>query len=118
MKVKQLHLSLFALFMVTTVWAKVEINETNFLDKNFRNWVLGQSYGKDAKLTNREIRFVTSIDVNSNSIQNLKGIKHFTALESLTCAGNQLTLLDVSKNTKLVNQYCYQNQIKGTAMDY
>ncbi len=68
----------------------VEINEENFPDPNFRNWVLRQSYGSDGKLYSSEINLVTSIDLHSEEIQNLKGIEHFTALENLYCQRNQI----------------------------
>ena len=93
------------------------INEQNFPDENFRNYILGMSYGKDRVLTDAEIESITSLTVGSKNIQNLKGIEYFTALTSLACQKNQLTSLDVSKNTKLTKLYCYSNQIVGENMD-
>lgn len=89
----------------------VAIDETNFPDVNFRNWLLSQSYGTDGVLVQSEIENVTSIDVGSKNIQSLKGIEHFTALKSLTCHYNQLTMLDVSKNTALTNLSCSNNSL-------
>ncbi|MCH5174927.1 MAG: hypothetical protein J1F40_03480, partial [Prevotellaceae bacterium] len=40
-----------------------------------------------------------------------------TALTDLYCSDNQLTALDVSKNTALTYLECYNNQIKGISMD-
>ncbi|MCR4809181.1 MAG: BspA family leucine-rich repeat surface protein [Prevotella sp.] len=68
----------------------VEINEENFPDQNFRNWLLRQSYGSDGKLYTSEINRVFSIDLHSENIQNLKGIEHFTVLENLYCHRNQI----------------------------
>ena len=68
----------------------VEINEENFPDENFRNWVLRQTYGSDGKLYSSEINKVISIDVHSEDIKNLKGIENFTALENLYCHRNQI----------------------------
>ena len=90
---------------------ELAIDETNFPDVNFRNWLLSQSYGTDGVLLQSEIENVTSIDVGSKNIQNLKGIEHFTALKSLTCYYNQLTMLDVSKNTALTNLSCSNNYL-------
>ena len=108
------------------------IDETNFPDVNFRNWLLGQSYGSDGILTEEEIVGVTSIDVSYKSIRSLQGIGFFVALKSLTCIDNQLDLLnvsqninltylhcggnklaslDVTKNTRLKDLYCYGNQL-------
>ena len=100
----------------------MEINETNFPDANFRNWLKSQSFGSDGVLTDAEIANVTSINVSGTSsspgnITNLEGIEFFTALTELTCSYNQITSLDVSKNTKLNTLWCHQNQIKGTKMN-
>lgn len=112
MKAKKLFLSLFALIMASTTWAaNVSINATNFPDANFRNWVLGQTYGADSMLTESEIANVTNIEVNSKNIESLKGIEHFTALKSLSCYYNKLTGLDVSKNTALTNLSCSNNYL-------
>ena len=96
MKVKQLLLSLFALLIAMTAQADVEINETNFPDANFRGWLLSQEYGQDNNLSQREISFIETIDVNGRNIKSLKGIEYFTALTNL---------------------HCYQNWIGGDAMD-
>ena len=93
------------------------IDETHFPDKNFRNWILKQDYGKDGLLTNAEITAVKSIDVSTLNIANLKGIEFFTSLESLFCYNNQLTSLDVSKNTALKIIDCYLNAIRSENMD-
>ena len=95
----------------------IDIDMTNFPDANFRSYLLAQEYGKDEVLTEEEIKSITSIDVHGQSISSLKGIEHFTALTNLNCANNQLTTLDVSKNTALVSIDCSHNQIKGASMD-
>jgi len=96
---------------------EVKINSTNFPDANFRNYLLEQDYGKDGVLTDGEIKYISSITCYGKKIQNLKGIEFFTELEYLACNNNELTALDVSKNTKLTELYCGLNQIKGKAMD-
>ena len=95
---------------------EVEINETNFPDENFRSYLLKQSYGSDGILTNAEIASVTSIQLDSYyssaaKIKSLQGIEYFTELNSLDCYGNQLTSLDLSKNTKLTSLGCSSNQL-------
>ena len=95
------------------VWPEkgVEINKTNFPDENFRNWVLSQPYGQDGVLTDEEIANVSMIDVYHKGIQSLKGIEFFTSLTWLRCYGNQLTTLDVSKNTSLSLLHCMNNRL-------
>ena len=91
----------------------IVINETNFPDENFRNWMLAQDYGQDGVLTETEIAGVTEMDVNNENIANLKGIEYFTALTSLYCYGNQLSSLDVSQNTALTELSCNGNQLSS-----
>ncbi len=100
------------------------VNSTNFPDANFRNWLLEQSYGKDGYLTFAEIAAVTEISVRLVHISSLKGIEYFQALEELDCRSNDLTTLDVSKNTALKKLYCDYNDLttldvsKNTALTY
>ena len=89
----------------------IEINETNFPDAIFRNWILQQYYGMDGKLTESEIKSVTTIAVYEKNISTLKGIELFTSLTFLNCSSNQLTSLDVSKNTALDWLSCSSNQL-------
>ena len=96
---------------------KTNIDETKFPDDNFRNYLLEQDYGKDGVLTEAEIRNITVMDVSEKDIKSLKGIEYFTALDSLDCSVNELTALDVSKNTALNVLTCCGNQISGQNMD-
>ena len=109
MKTRLLILS--ALLTATTTWADVEINETNFPDANFRNYLLSQSYGSDGVLTDAEIAGVNYFSIQQKSIRSLKGVEYFTALTSLDCAHNSLTALDVSKNIKLTYLTCWDNRL-------
>ncbi|MBO4870527.1 MAG: leucine-rich repeat domain-containing protein [Muribaculaceae bacterium] len=93
----------------------IVIDEVNFPDANFRNWLLSQSYGSDGALTDEEIADITSIDVSRKKIADLTGIEHFTALTGLRCYNNKLTALNVSHNTALTELYCYDNQL--TSLD-
>ena len=97
--------------------SNVQINSTNFPDRNFRDWLLCQEYGKDAVLTDTEIADVHKIEVSLKKIQSLKGIEYLTALTDLDCSNNRLTSLDVSACTALNHLLIYQNQIKGEAME-
>ena len=116
---KQLLLLAVALFATATAVqaALVQINSTNFPDANFRNIVKGKDIDKDANnyLSDREIAAVTELYVEKKDIQNLKGIEFFTAVEILYCYENQLTSLDLSKNTALTELFCYNNKL--TSLD-
>ena len=100
---------------VTESTKDIEINAANFPDENFRNYLLSQNYGSDGILTLDEISKITKIEVSVSNISSLKGIEHFTALTSLDCGGNQLTTLDVSKNTALKYLICSNTRL--TALD-
>lgn len=94
------------------VRADVAINETNFPDAIFRNWLLSQDYGSDGVLTAAEIATVTKINVSEKiHTTSLKGIEFFTALTELNCNLIGLKTLDLSKNTKLISLSCYGNQL-------
>ena len=95
--------------------SSIAIDETTFPDENFRNWILAQDYGADGILTDAEIATVNTIYVGSENISDLKGIEFFTALKYLYCYYNQLTTLDVSKNTALTALLCGDNQL--TSLD-
>ncbi len=102
------------IFAGTTAFAAgdIEINETNFPDKYFREWIASQSYGSDGVLTSDEISKIKTINVSNLSISDLKGIEYFTALEELYCYDNILTNLDASDNVALDSLYCQNNQIR------
>ena len=93
----------------------IVIDKANFPDDNFREYLLGQDYGKDGVLTGREIMNITEMDVYDMEISSLQGIEYFTALTVLDCDDNELTTLDISKNTALVTLYCSMNYL--TSLD-
>ena len=100
----------------TVVNTGIEINATNFPDEYFRNYLLEQSYGKDGVISESEIKSITYVNVsgglvNPGKIKSLKGIEYFTALTRIHCSNNQLTALDVSKNTALKSIQCSKNQL-------
>ncbi len=90
----------------------VEINETNFPDENFRNYV-SRRFDTDSNgiLSEAEIADVNSINATFESFADLRGIEYFNALENLNCSINQLTELDLSNNSALRILYCNGNQL-------
>jgi hypothetical protein len=93
------------------VAAGIAINAENFPDENFRNVLLAREYGADAMLTDEEIAGIKEIDVTGCKIKDLTGIGYFTALNTLYCADNQLTVLDLSNNPELTWLNCQYNQL-------
>lgn len=102
-----LVLTLSLLPMSAFAAGEVAIDETNFPDAKFRQYVLDRcDTDKDSTLSNEEIQAVTTIDCRYFSIKNLKGIEHFAALQILNCKSNFISSLDVSENTALKELYC------------
>ena len=108
---------------------EVYINDTNFPDANFRDYLLSKTTtyttdGSDKYYTQEQINSIVSINCSEKNIESLKGIEYFTALEQLYCENNQLTSLDVTKNTALTELVCYFNELtelditKNTALTY
>ena len=64
------------------------IDEENFPDENFRNWLLNQYYGTDGKLSNIECQYVYEMDVKGLGIADMKGIELFPSLDWLNCSEN------------------------------
>ncbi len=97
--------------LVVKVSAKVAFNETNFPDSKFRESIKEFDTDGNGSFSNTEIRAIKEINVWSKDIASLKGIEYFTALKSLKCGANELTNLDVSKNTALEYLECRSNQL-------
>ena len=90
----------------------VEINEANFPDANFREFIKENfDTDDDGVLSTEEIAAVTEIYVNKKGISDLSGLKYFIKLRELYCTDNQLTSLDVSNNTALEEIKCNGNQL-------
>ncbi|MDY6248923.1 MAG: leucine-rich repeat protein [Prevotella sp.] len=88
------------------------LNAKNFPDANFRSALASRfGIGEEAIITDEMISSITSLDVSNMSISDLTGIEHFTTLGELNCWGNQLTSVDVSKNTALIWLNCGNNQL-------
>ena len=92
-----------------------------FPDANFRKYI-SENVDKDKNgvLSQAERDACTEIDVAETApgegvYKSLTGIQYFTQLKVLKCEYNQLTSLDVSKNTQLTDLSCWGNQL--TSLD-
>ena len=100
-------------------FADVAVNAVNFPDENFRDYVSGFDEDGDGSLSDSEISAVKIIDVHKDydeldgRISSLKGTEYFTGLISLDCSRNDLTELDVSSNTALVESICFSNYLSA-----
>lgn len=92
----------------------VEINETNFPDAKFRSFVKENlDKNNDGILDAGEIAAVKKIEANKMGIKSLEGVGFFTALETLKCWDNELTGLDLSKNTALKDLQCSNSKLQS-----
>ena len=95
----------------------VAINDTNFPDEKFREYVKTE-FDKDNNdsLSADEIAAVKDIRPTHRDISSLTGVEHFTNLERLNVQDNEkLTTLDLSKNTALVSLLCSNTNL--TSLD-
>lgn len=96
---------------------EVAIDEDNFPDDIFRNYVLSTiDVNGDKILQEDEIQLVTEIDVsgmhdNISDIKSLEGIAIFTELTELSCKYTSIESLDVSKNIRLKKLFVYDSEI-------
>ena len=95
----------------------VTIDETNFPDAAFREYV-GRVCDSDGNkvLSAEEIGKVEGMLLiygltTGSKIESLKGIEYFTALTELRCSNNELTELDVTQNTALTDLNCSENEL-------
>ena len=87
------------------------INEDNFPDDNFRNYIKTYKAGGRDVLTVEEQRKVESIEVKGWNISNLKGIEAFPNLKELNCGNNSIQKLDLRQNPELEKLICNKNQL-------
>lgn len=95
----------------------IKINEQNFPDVKFRDFLTNQYYGKDGIIDEDEIKNIKIMSLSNRGIKSLKGIEFFAALTELSCEENSLTSLDVSQNTSLKKLRADNNLLKGESMD-
>ena len=95
----------------------IAINEKNFPDENFRDYVAGEwdkdhdKYFSPSEIT--AAKWITCDNPCDNKeISNLKGIEFFTNIWLLECYYNNLTTIDLSHNKNLSYINCHHNQLK------
>lgn len=95
----------------------IAINEKNFPDENFRDYVAGEwDKNHDKYFSPSEIaaaKWITCDNLwEGQPIKSLKGIEYFTEIWELSCVYNDLTEIDLSHNKKLEYLNCHHNQLK------
>ena len=87
------------------------INENNFPDPNFRDYIKTyKASGRDV-LTVEQQKNVTEIEVEGKNISRLEGIEAFPNLKVLNCGSNSIQKLDLRQNPELEKLICNTNQL-------
>ena len=90
----------------------IAINEKNFPDENFRDYVAREwDKNHDKYFSPSEIASAKWISCDNKEISNLKGIEFFTNIWLLECYYNNLTTIDLSHNKNLSYINCHHNQL-------
>lgn len=87
-------------------------------DTNFEQELMELGYdtnGLNGNILQEDAEAVIILDVSNRSISSLQGIEGFLNLKTLYCNNNDLTNIDVSRNTKLVQLDCQFNLL--TSLD-
>ena len=91
----------------------IAINEKNFPDENFRDYVAGEwDKNQDKYFSPSEIANAKWISCDNKEISNLKGIEFFTNIWLLECYYNNLKTIDLSHNKKLSYINCIYNKLE------
>ena len=94
----------------------IAINEKNFPDENFRDYVAGEwDENRDKYFSPSEIANAKWISCDNKEISNLKGIEFFTNIWLLECYYDNLTTIETidlshNKNLKYIN--CIYNKLE------
>ncbi len=93
--------------------SEILIDANNFPDDAFRKFIVDNfDWDKSSSLSDSEIAAITGIKAVNMGIKSLKGIEHFTALEYLTCADNELEEIDLSGNPNFIGLAANNNKLK------
>ncbi|MFK5879885.1 MAG: T9SS type A sorting domain-containing protein [Flavobacteriaceae bacterium] len=110
------------ILLIIVVFASIYISNAqivNIPDANFKAYLVSNNAintnGDSEIQLSEAAAFSGAISVSNLNISSLTGIEDFTVLTQLYCDNNQLTSLDISKNTALQFLHCNDNNL--TSLD-
>lgn len=102
----------------TVIKIGLAINEDNFPDSAFRNSLRSYDTDNDMMLDTDEINRITSFNIVNVGCTSLEGIEYLSELTSLNCSQNNLTSLNLYRNTNLQVLDCSDNNLTGLYVAY
>jgi Leucine-rich repeat (LRR) protein len=114
MKNLLLKVLIIAIAMITGSHLAHAETAINIPDANFKKYLTDNGFDKngDGIISQEEAAKAKSILITTNmSIASIEGIQYFTNLTTLWCTNNQLTQVDLSKNTKLEDLDLLSNKL-------
>ena len=88
---------------------------TNIPDPEFEQALIDLGIDSDGTVNQEvltaDISGISSLDVNSRNITDLKGIQDFSSLTFLDCSNNELSILNVNENKNLEELICFFNKL-------
>ncbi len=91
----------------------------NIPDVNFEQALIDLGFDSDGiinqQILSSDATVVTNLNLYGKNINDLTGIEGFNNLTTLLCGNNNLTYLNISQNTKLVDLQCNTNSL--TSLD-
>ena len=101
--------------MILGIASFIKSQTVNIPDANFKAALLANSEintnGDNQIQVSEANAFTGTINIYNKSISTLTGIEAFVNITGLQCHVNNLTSLDISKNTRLTGLYCGNNQL-------
>lgn len=89
-------------------------NISSNFDASFATALFKNGYIKDpSNITPEEIMEIEELYLNNQGITSLQGIEYFSSLIKLECNLNNITNIDLSKNSNLEYLSCYSNPLKS-----
>lgn len=105
----------FILIVLTIISSLAEAQIVNIPDANFKAYLLSNreiNTDYDSQIQVSEAAaFTGTIDLYNMGINDMTGIEFFVNLTTLKCGWNNISTLDISKNSKLKALYCFLNQL-------
>ena len=101
----------FLPFSALAAEGDIAIDNTNFPDAKFQEYLRTEFDDGDGVLSTEERNQVQILNVRNSGIKELTGIKWFPKLHKLNCIGLGLKELDLSQNKELVTLDCSENNL-------